>query len=201
MEINKEKYISKLRTKFESYSRVSDNSWAMIESLVRFQTLEEGEILLREGQVARDFHFICKGALRAFVTDYDGNVYNKNLFLDGRFAGSKVSLLKKAPSEFTLEALEDSIIINLDYFKYRKLIDEHQDLKDFYIAYLEKNWILDKEQREISLVMENATQRYQKLLDRHPDIDNRIAQRHIAAHLGITPTQLSRIRKKLNNNR
>lgn len=197
MTIDKEKYIAELRSKFESYSYISDDSWSQIESIVRFQILQEGEFLLREGQVARDLHFICKGALRAFVTNYDGNIYNKNLFLDGRFAGSKVSSIQKTPSEFTLEALEDSIVINLDYRKYRRLIDDHEDLKDFYIAYLEKNWILDKEKREISLVMEKATQRYQKLLDKHPDIDGRIEQRHIASHLGITPTQLSRIRKKL----
>lgn len=200
MMIEEEKYIAKLKSKFESYSRISNESWALIASIVRFQKLKEGEVLLREGQVAQDFHFICKGALRAFVTDYDGNIYNKNIFLSGRFAGSKVSLIQKAPSEFTLEALGDSVIISLDYFKYRKFINKREDLKNFYIAYLEKNWILDKEKREISLVMENATQRYQKLLDKHPDIDDRIPQRHIASHLGITPTQLSRIRKKLKKN-
>lgn len=57
--------------------------------------------------------------------------------------------------------------------------------------------MIDKEQREISLVMENATERYLTLLKKHPNIDHRIPQLHIAAHLGITPTQLSRIKKSL----
>ena len=45
--------------------------------------------------------------------------------------------------------------------------------------------------------MENATERYLKLLSKYPDISERIALHHIASHLGITPTQLSRIRKAL----
>jgi DNA-binding Lrp family transcriptional regulator len=45
--------------------------------------------------------------------------------------------------------------------------------------------------------MENATARYLKLLTLHPDIDKRIPLQHIASNLGISPTQLSRIRKDL----
>ena len=195
--MTKEKYISELRLKFESYSAISNESWALIESIITFQKLEKDEILLRNGQIAKTIHFVCKGAVRAYVTDYDGNIYNKNIFLETDFAGSTVSYLLGVPSNFTLEVLEETILINLDYKKYRLLIEQNIDLKNFYIAYLENNWVIEKEQREVSLVMENATERYLKLLSKHPNIDQRIQQLHLASHLGITPTQLSRIRKDL----
>ncbi len=153
--------------------------------------------MLRNGQIAKNIHFVCKGALRAYVTDYDGNIYNKNIFLETDFAGSTVSYLLGAPSNFTLEALESTILISLDYKKYRHFIDNNTDLKNFYIAYLENHWVIEKEQREVSLVMENATERYLELLSKYPDIDRRIQQLHLASHLGVTPTQLSRIRKEL----
>ncbi|WP_034044925.1 Crp/Fnr family transcriptional regulator [Wocania ichthyoenteri] len=198
--MTKEKYISELKLKFESYAPISNESWALIESIVTFQKLEKDEILLRNGQIAKSIHFVCKGALRAFVTDYDGNIYNKNIFLETDFAGSTVSYLLDISSNFTLEALEETTLINLDYKKYRQFIEQNIDLKNFYIAYLENNWIVEKEQREVSLVMENATERYLKLLQKHPNIDQRIQKLHIASHLGITPTQLSRIRKLLKKN-
>ncbi len=198
--MTKEKYISELKLKFESYSSITEDSWSLIESIISFQTLKKDETLLRNGQIAKNLHFICKGALRAYVTDYDGNIYNKNIFLETDFAGSTVSCLLGTPSNFTIEALEDTVIINLDYKKYRQFIDNNIDLKNFYIAYLENNWVIEKEQREVSLVMENATERYLKLLSKHPNIDRRIQQLHLASHLGITPTQLSRIRKDLKKN-
>ena len=95
--------------------------------------------------------------------------------------------------------MEETVLISLNYKKYRHFIDTNTDLREFYIAYLEKNWIVDKEQREVALVMESATDRYLTLLENHPNIDQRIPQLHITAHLGITPTQLSRIRKDLKN--
>lgn len=195
--MTKEKYISDLKLKFESYAQISVESWSLIESIIRFQELEKDEILLRNGQIAKNIHFVCEGALRVYVTDYDGNIYNKNIFLETDFAGSTVSYLQSTPSNFTLQALENTILISLNYKKYRQFIDDNIDLKNFYIAYLENNWVIEKEKREVSLVMENATDRYLKLLSKHSNIDQRIQQLHLASHLGITPTQLSRIRKYL----
>ncbi|MFC5045634.1 Crp/Fnr family transcriptional regulator [Aquimarina hainanensis] len=197
MESKKAYYIDCLRSKFETYTPISQSSWELMLPILNFQEIQKGEDLLQNGQVARYIHFICKGALRAYITDSEGNTYNKNIFLENDFAASTVSCLRSKPSSFTLEALEDCILINIDYKKYKKLIEDTIEFKNFYIAYLENNWVIEKEQREISLVMDNATERYLKLLKQYPNIDQRIQQLHLAAHLGITPTQLSRIRKEL----
>lgn len=191
------KYISAFKAKLNSYSPISEQSWNLIDQLITFKTVNKDETILNQGRVAKDIYFVCKGVLRAYTTDMDGNFYTKNLFLENQLAGSTVSYLLSKPSHFIIDALEDSIIISINYKAYRHLIDTNTDLKDFYIAYLEKNWVIDKEPREVSLVMEDAKKRYLHLLDTHPDIDQRIQQKHLASHLGITPTQLSRIKKEL----
>ena len=70
--------------------------------------LGKNEHLLQVGEVAKSLHVICKGAIIAYFIDEKGNTYNKNIFLEKNFAGSKVSCLKGIPSEFALETLEDS---------------------------------------------------------------------------------------------
>jgi CRP-like cAMP-binding protein len=197
MSIDQNKYLQNLKSKFEHYAPISAESWQLIENIIEFRCAKKGELLLENGQIAKEIYFIAQGALRAFITDKAWNIYNKNIFLEGHFASSTASCLQQTPSEFSIETLEDSILIQMNYKKYRELIFQNEDLKNFYIAYLEKNWVIEKEQREISLVMENATERYLKLLKKHPDISERIPLLHIASHLGITPTQLSRIRKNL----
>ncbi|HEX8013734.1 MAG TPA: Crp/Fnr family transcriptional regulator [Flavobacterium sp.] len=197
MTFNKETYLNNLKLTIESYYPISEQSWKLIEGITEFQTLKKGETLLQNGEIAKNLHFIAKGILRAFITDQQGNFYNKNLFPENSFAGSKVSLMLQTPSNFTIESLEDCVLINISYKKYMELINENDDLKNFYIAHLEKTWIIEKEQREVALVMQNATERYVKLLEKHPEIADRVPLLHIASHLGITPTQLSRIRKSL----
>ncbi|MFK8039278.1 MAG: Crp/Fnr family transcriptional regulator [Crocinitomicaceae bacterium] len=197
MEIEEEKYILELRKTFNRYSGISEETWFRILSIISFKSVKKGEIILKTGQVAKNVHFICKGVVRTFFSDDKGNIYSKNIFLENSFPASKVSLLLNTPSNFSIEALEDSILIGFNFKAYKKLINEHEDLKNFYISYIEQSWIIEKEQKEVSLVMENASERYLKLLKKHPTIEKRIAQHHIASHLGITPTQLSRIRKTL----
>ncbi|SHH71615.1 Crp/Fnr family transcriptional regulator [Flavobacterium defluvii] len=197
MTSDQQKYLNQLKQTIENYYPISEESWKLIENITEFQTLKKGETVLESGEIAKNLHFIAKGILRAFITDQHGNFYNKNLFMENYFADSKVSLMLQLPSNFTIEALEDSVIINLNYKEYISLINENDDLKNFYIAHLEKNWIIDKEEREVALVMQNATERYGKLLEKHPSIADRVPLLHIASHLGITPTQLSRIRKSL----
>lgn len=195
-----EKYIADFKETILGYYPISDNAFSLFEKIMTFNLFKKNEILVYTGQIAKTIYFICDGAIIAYVTDNFGNTYNKNIFLEKQFASSRVSSILQTPSDFTLQAIEDSVVICMPYTQYKKITSENEELKQFYIVYLEKNWIIDKEQREISLVMENATTRYIKLLKAHPNIDKRIPLQHIASHLGITPTQLSRIRKDLKKN-
>ena len=54
-----------------------------------------------------------------------------------------------------------------------------------------------KEVREIQIVLNNATERYEFFRQEHPGLENKIPQYHIASYLGVTPIQLSRIRAKM----
>ncbi|WP_345973515.1 Crp/Fnr family transcriptional regulator [Sulfurimonas diazotrophicus] len=189
--------LASLKHVMDAYAPISERSWEAFETHITFQTYQKGETLLHFGDTATRLYFICKGLLRTYFLDEEGHMYNKNLFLEHDFAGSKASMLLGSPSEFCIETLEETSVIEIAYRDYRRLIDKYDDVKAFYIAYLEQKWVIEKERVEIALVLEDARSRYLAFLKKHPGIEKRVSQHHIAAHLGITPTQLSRIRKNL----
>jgi CRP-like cAMP-binding protein len=158
--------------------------------------LDKGEALYNTGTTPSSFGYVYSGLLRAFTIDEKGNEYTKIFFDKGSFPGSMRSLLQSEPSDFTIDTLEPSVIIEISFEDYRNLLLRNHGLTLFHISYLEKNWVIAKEVREVEIVMENATDRYKKFLNDYPELQGRIQQYHIASHLGITPTQLSRIRKK-----
>lgn len=184
--------LAALKTQLESYAPISEATWQRLQTLCTTRTLAKGETLYATGERPTSFAFVYRGLFRVYALDADGREYNKNFFDEGMFPGSMAALLTETPSQFASE------VLLIDFAAYRQLLFQSQDLMVFQIVYLEKNWLLAKDAREVEIIQENATQRYQRFLTDFADMSERIPQYHIASHLGITPTQLSRIRKKLN---
>lgn len=195
--IKKQAHIA-LREVMESYYKLTDETWACISKFLTFSTVKKNDYLCRVNEYQTGFYFVSKGLFRVYIIDEKGHEYNKAFFDEGAFPGSMVSLLKNEPSLFEIQALEDSHVLHINFQEYRKLLLEKEDLKLFQIYYLEYNWLIKKSVREVSLVQQDAEDRYLDFLEEYPEISSRLTQYHIASHLGITPTQLSRIRKKLN---
>ena len=194
-----QKYRDFIKGVLNRYNPVSEESVSALFSAANIRQLNQGEILLSIGKVSRQIHILYQGAIVSCYLDRDGDVYHKNIFLKGDFVSSTVSSLTSEPSNFALEVIEQATLISFDYNTYKQLINSRKDLKEFYISYLEKNWVIDKEKREIEIVLKEAVDRYIDFIKAHPGIEERIPLRYIASNLGITPTQLSRIRKKLKN--
>ena len=103
----------------------------------------------------------------------------------------------KEDSYLNIEALEDSLLIFIDFEKYKELIEKYSEFKTFYINYLEKNWVIIKKEM-ISLMMMMQQQDMKICIKIILILKIRIAQASYSKSFGITPTQLSRIRKKSN---
>jgi len=189
--------LAALRITLSSYSEISDQTWLDFKSITTFKSLAKNQLLYRAGDVLSRYAYIYQGLVRAYATDHKGNLYNKNFFTEGAFPGSMTALLTATESQLSFECLEDCLLLEIDFLAFRKLMIERDDLKLFQIYYLEKNWLLAKDAREIALVQQDATVRYLDFIANYPDLVDRLPQYHIAAHLGITATQLSRIRKNL----
>ncbi len=185
------------REKINSYYPISDASFEELLKMASVINLTKNEVLVQQGLVARQFCFLYSGYIIAYINDDMGHTYNKNIAVSHDFIASTVSSILNQPSKFTIKAVTDCVLLSLPYKKFRETLFQADDLKLFYIHYLEKNWVIEKEEREVSIVMEEAQVRYKKLLQNHPDMERCVPLQDIASHLGITPTQLSRIRRHL----
>ncbi len=186
-----------LRQSLDAYWPISESTWQDFLAICHCRQIPKHGLLYRAGDVPRSYSYVVKGLIRGYAIDDKGNEYNKNFFAEGAFPGSMTALLTSAPSRLSFEAIEDSVVIEIDFAAYRQLMMARDDLKLFQIHYLERNWLLAKDVREIEIVQEDATERYLRFVAEHASLVDRLPQYHIASHLGITPTQLSRIRKNL----
>lgn len=159
------------------------------------QELKKGSIIIEENAIPTHIYILKKGIVRSFITDSKTKEYIKNIFLPINLFGS-FSLIEQTPSKLTYDCLTDCEIVQIDFANFITLTDTNHEVSKLYNKILE-SLFLNREKRIFELTILNGTERYLKLKQEIPGIDNLITQYHIASYLNITPVQLSRIRKKL----
>lgn len=189
-----------LRHAMARYAPLSDRTWDRLRQACSERKVAKGETLVPLGAPSRHLYFVCQGLLRSYTLSPDGKEYNKKFFPENTFPGSIRALLEGAPSDFALQALEPTLVLAIEHHAYRRILEETDDLKWYHIQYLEKNWVLEKEAIEVGLALSDSKARYQAFIARHAHILERIPLHHIASAIGVTPTQLSRIRKAATSN-
>ncbi len=192
--------LSYLKSVMDSYHELSIDCWGELQQALRIKSFKKGTVLVDFGDIPTKFYFVYKGLVRAYSMGQDeaAKEINKNFFDEGRFPSAVVATLDRTPSEICIETLEDSTLVEIDHSKYRELLEKYEDLKWYHIKYLEKHWVKEKEPVEISLLDGEAKERYLSFIAENPLLAKRVPLYHLASKLGITPTQLSRIRKTIN---
>jgi len=183
-------FFQKIRAYGGHLSQEAEADWA---KLLNEKTYSKGTDFLRIGQIPRKVAFVVKGLFSQSFISENGDTIIKYFFPEGRIAGSIPATLTRTESLFAITALEDTHVLEYDYHEFKKLVFQYRDLSEFYIRYIEQHWIIEKEPYEISLRYDEAKTRYDEFLARYPNLAGRLKKHHIAAYLGITPTQLSRI--------
>jgi CRP-like cAMP-binding protein len=188
--------ISEFVKQINQYYPLSAETVKALLDICTEEYYHKNDILLKSGSMARYYYFLRSGLIGYYTVDEQGNNIYKIFFEENSFVASTASIIKNVPSDFNIVALEDCSIIKYPVKTYRELLEKYHDLALFHMHYLEKNWVVKKEPLEVSLKYETAKQRYVQLLE-NESLYSRLKQHHIASYLGITPTQLSRIKKEI----
>ncbi|GGF68304.1 Crp/Fnr family transcriptional regulator [Wenyingzhuangia marina] len=189
--------IEKFKEELEKYSQLSTESIQAFVKILKPQSLNKGDYFLRQGQVPKSYAYIKSGLFSYFHTYENGDIVIKKFFSENSFIASTAALIGKKPSLFAIQALEETKILEYQNTDFRQLMKKHPEIAFFYINYLEQNWVVAKEPLEINLKYKTAKVRYEEFQSEYETIESRLKQHQIASYLGITPTQLSRIKKAI----
>ncbi len=158
--------------------------------------LKKNAFFVQEGEQAKKVGFLNEGIVRAYFLNDEGKEYNKQFFVGPSIIGAYTSLLTRQPNKIAQQALTDCQIMIADFSKIESLYNQYHELERLGRRIAEF-YFLEKEKKEIEMALLDAEQRYYILRDTFPRIELEISQYHIASYLGISPTQLSRIRRKI----
>lgn len=180
----------------DSMSILQEDTFTEVQKCFTAMQLKKNEFFVREGQYARQIGFLTEGIVRAFFLNTEGKEYNKQFFVGPAVIGAYTSLLTKQPNKIAQQALTDCQLLVANFAEIESLYERFHDLERLGRKVAEF-YFLEKEQKELEMALLDADKRYLLLRERFPTIESIIPQYHIASYLGISATQLSRVRKKL----
>ena len=159
------------------------------------ETFKRKHLLLRPRETARRLYFIRYGFLRAYFIDSSGKECTTWFMGKGDLMISVYSFFTQKPAYEYIEVLDECKLQSLTW----------NQLNSYYADFAEGNllgrivtqkYYLLSEERALFLRTQTPENRYEMLVERYPDIEQKTTQSNIASYLGISRETLSRIRRK-----
>ena len=176
------------------YVNLSEVELEDITNKFKSKVVKKNNYLLREGDTCKDLVFVQKGCLRLYYLKDDIEVSVWFAFQQSS-AIEIYSFISENPSNYFLQAIEDSEVLYLPKTELNKLYQYqpkmHEMMRNFW-----EDVILNLINRFTALQKDSAEKRYLDLLNK-PTYLETIPQKYLASFIGVTPTSLSRIRKQL----
>jgi CRP-like cAMP-binding protein len=179
---------------------IENNTHLPLLQFATSKVIAASEIYIPEGKIFKKIIYIKKGILRIFFVTASGE--EKTFFFrwEGQIAAIPECIFDNQPTRQTWQALEDCELMEIDFDTVEKLSENNISLIKTRLGFAEKMF-LDALKRVESFVLDKPEERYQKLIIQKPEIIKRVADKHIASFIGVTPVSLSRIRKRLASKR
>ena len=187
--------LSKIKTAIRSLIDINEEEWDYYSSGFTTRLYNKKEILLQSDKICDHIFFINKGLLRIFFMDKNGNESTFYFSQENDFAVDYESFLNRTPSNYTIEAMEDTQIVHMSY---KMVIDGYKKLRygEKLGRLLAEKYFIIFSRKIQNLYTKTPYERY-KLLDiQFPNIRQRVPQHYIASYLNISSVHLSRLINK-----
>ena len=176
-----------------SYIDINEEEWAIYSSMLKVKKIKKKDIVLKAGSTCTDVLFINSGLLRVYFMDKDGAEKTFHFALENTFATDYKSLLKGVPSNYTIQAMEDTQVVVMSkemIYEGYKSLRKGEKLGRL----LAEQYFFMFNDKIQSIYTKTPLERYNNLNNSFPNIFQRVPQHLIASYLNISSVHLSRLK-------
>jgi CRP-like cAMP-binding protein len=174
---------------------LSEECLSFLRGIIKLTSLKKEEYLLKSGETCKNLYFIRKGLLKCYYIVHDKEVSDW-FFGEFETVVSIDSFYDQARSEDYIQALEDCELLYITY----------EELNYLYKTYVEFNAvgrvltnkylrIWHRQARNIRML--TSEERYLFLLDKQPELIQKVPIGDLASYLDMAQETLSRARGRI----
>ncbi|WP_397538684.1 Crp/Fnr family transcriptional regulator [Rummeliibacillus pycnus] len=188
----------KYMTKFTS---LGEEEQRAISESVQVEEFKKGAYLLRQGDLPGiKCYFVLMGCVRQFFIDESGKEVTSNFFTEEQAIPIFNDQKQDELSKYSLTCLEDCILVVGDIDSEKTMFTKYSQLETMVRKMMEIN-LGEVQEQFAEFINSSPEERYLEILRKRPHLVNRVPQHQLASYLGITPESLSRIKKRIKQNK
>lgn len=174
------------------YVSLTEEEKNALLSLDLFHTVKKGTVLLEDGQKSEESYFVLKGCIRVYYM-IDGEEKTTAFYTE---LNALTPHRVKGTSVYFLSCVEDSILLISNADMEEEINRKFPKFETMCRMLSEE--LLAKQQIDFDAFKTSSPeQRYLNLLQKRPDLIQRVPQHQLASYLGIKPQSLSRLRARI----
>ncbi len=180
------------------YQRVKTPKAGDVEEILSIfeeKTFSKGTRFKERDTQIKQLGFLTSGSSRSYLVNKKGNEVTGHVSLVNTFLSDIVSVRTRDKTPTIIEFLEDAQVLVAPMDKVRNLLETNLVFNILIREYIADNTV-EIVKKQLMFMTGTAKDRYQYLLETNPHLVKRFPLRFIASMIGVTPTQLSRIRKE-----
>jgi len=188
-----------------SYAPLIDNMSKLISlteteislfcSYLSLKEVKKKDYLLRQGEICRSNNFVINGCFKAFdINDGEENI--TQFAIENWWLADVKSFTTQCPALFFIQALEDSVVIQLPFDKMEEVYQKIPKVERFFRIAFQISFA-NLQERIVKMNSLSGKERYKHFITTYPKIEQRVPQYMIGSYLGLTPVFLSNVRKEI----
>ena len=166
-----------------------------ILSLFQEKQFKKGEYFKEPFKTGNHIAFLAKGGVRIIIYKENGDEITARIRQGNSFIIDPYRLEGNGSSPIGIECLEDLTLLIASVEKVQKLLETNLAF-NIVVRKYQKEQMLEMAKRYCLFIAGTAKERYQFMIENNHNLLKKFPLRFIASLIGITPTQLSRIRNK-----
>jgi CRP/FNR family transcriptional regulator, anaerobic regulatory protein len=169
---------------------------ALFLSKTETKTYKTKSILLHSGEIAKNTYFVNSGILRSFTINDNIIEHVLHFACEGWWIGDMYSYISGKPGNLFIEVLEEAEVVFICKENHEKLYQQIPKLERFF-RILAENSLVAHQERLMDNLSLSAEERFEKMCEKYPSLIQKVAQKHLASYIGVTPEFFSKMKSKL----
>ena len=166
-----------------------------ILSIFSEKIFEKGEPFKAGNTAIKKLGFLVEGSARNYFINDKGDEITDEIVQKNNFISDIISVRTGGKSPIIIEIIENSIVLVANMDSVWNLLENNLTFNILIREYIgDRSMELVK--RHLMFLNGTAKERYQYILETNPEILKKFPLKYIASMIGVTQTQLSRIRRE-----